>query len=106
MLGDGAYSNTGRIVPHGKRLGRPLLAAAKATRGMRDCRHYGDGLHPAAQAVAHMHYLTKPGISQRSSAAVPLLRLFDVVLYAALLLPCSPGESFTISLPFCGLPLR
>ncbi|MFH8753979.1 IS5/IS1182 family transposase [Streptomyces rimosus] len=78
VLGDGAYLNTGLIVPHRKRQGRPLLpgeeednaehrkvrarvehafARMKNYKILRDCRQRGDGLHHAVQAVAHMHNL-------------------------------------------------
>ena len=78
VLGDGAYINTGLVVPHRKRPGRPLLAGEEADnmehrrvrarvehaigrlknyRILRDCRQHGDGLHHAVQAVAHMHNL-------------------------------------------------
>ncbi|MFF5538080.1 transposase family protein [Streptomyces cinerochromogenes] len=76
VLGDGAYINTGLIVPHRKRPGRPLLkgeeednAAHRKVRArvehvfsrmknykfLRDCRQRGDGLHHAVQAVARRH---------------------------------------------------
>ncbi|WP_260475296.1 transposase family protein [Streptomyces sp. WAC 06725] len=72
------YLNTGLIVPHRKRQGRPLLpgeeednaehrkvrarvehafARMKHYKILRDCRQRGDGLHHAVQAVAHMHNL-------------------------------------------------
>ncbi|MER8073802.1 MULTISPECIES: transposase family protein [unclassified Streptomyces] len=78
VLGDGAYINTGLVVPHRKRPGRPLLAGEEADNKehrrvrarvehaiarlknykiLRDCRQPGDGLHHAVQAVAHMHNL-------------------------------------------------
>lgn len=78
VLGDGAYINTGLIVPHCKRPGRPLLkgeeednVAHRKVRArvehvigrlknykiLRDCRQHGDGLHHAVQAVARMHNL-------------------------------------------------
>ncbi|MFD9865563.1 transposase family protein [Streptomyces alboflavus] len=78
VLGDGAYVNTGLIVPHRKRQRRPLLpgeeadnaahrrvrarvehtfAAMKNYKILRDCRQRGDGLHHAVRAVAHMHNL-------------------------------------------------
>ncbi|RSO09074.1 IS5/IS1182 family transposase [Streptomyces sp. WAC 06783] len=78
VLGDGAYLNTGLIVPHRKRPGRPLLPGEKEDNAehrkvrarvehafarmknykiLRDCRQRGDGLHHAVQAVAHMHNL-------------------------------------------------
>ncbi|WP_405910203.1 transposase family protein [Streptomyces sp. NBC_00828] len=78
VLGDGAYINTGLVVPHRKRPGRPLLAGEEADNAehrrvrarvehaigrlknykiLRDCRQHGDGLHHAVQAVAHMHNL-------------------------------------------------
>ncbi|GHF12032.1 hypothetical protein GCM10014715_79720 [Streptomyces spiralis] len=78
VLGDGAYINTGLIVPHRKRPSRPLLkgeeednAAHRKVRArvehtfsrmknykiLRDCRQRGDGLHHAVQAVARMHNL-------------------------------------------------
>ncbi len=79
---DGAYINTGLVVPHRKRPGRALLpgeeeeeeednAEHRRVRArvehafvrmrhhkiLRDCRQRGDGLHHAVQAVAHMHNL-------------------------------------------------
>ncbi|MFF0537091.1 transposase [Streptomyces coelicoflavus] len=78
VLGDGAYINTGLIVPHRKRPGRPLLkgeeednaqhrkvrarvehtfSRMKSYKILRDCRQRGDGLHHAVQAVACMHNL-------------------------------------------------
>jgi hypothetical protein len=78
VLPDGAYINTGLIVPHRKRPGRALLkgeeednAAHRKVRArvehvigrmkdykiLRDCRQHGDGLHHAVQAVARMHNL-------------------------------------------------
>lgn len=78
VLGDGAYINTGLVVPHRKRPGRSLLpgeeadnaehrkvrarvehafARMKAYKVLRDCRQKGSGLHHAVQAVAHMHNL-------------------------------------------------
>ncbi|MFF3350926.1 transposase family protein [Streptomyces sp. NPDC002779] len=78
VLGDGAYINTGLIVPHRKRPGRPLLkgeeednaehrkvrarvehvfSRMKNYKILRDCRQRGDGLHHAVQAVARMHNL-------------------------------------------------
>ncbi|MEK8174470.1 transposase family protein [Streptomyces sp. M19] len=78
VLGDGAYNNTGLVVPHRKRPGRPLLkaeeednAAHRKVRArvehvfarmknykiLRDCRQHGDGLRHAVQAVARMHNL-------------------------------------------------
>lgn len=78
VLGDGAYINTGLVVPHRKRPGRPLLTGEEADNAehrrvrarvehtfarmknykiLRDCRQRGDGLHHAVQAVAHMHNL-------------------------------------------------
>jgi hypothetical protein len=81
VLGDGAYINTGLVVPHRKRPGRPLLAGEEADNAehrrararvehafarmknykiLRDCRQHGDGLHNAVQAVAHMHNPTSP----------------------------------------------
>ncbi|WP_030619049.1 IS5/IS1182 family transposase [Streptomyces fulvoviolaceus] len=78
VLGDGAYINTGLVVPHRKRPGRALLkgeeednAAHRKVRArvehvigrlknykiLRDCRQHGDGLHHAVQAVARMHNL-------------------------------------------------
>ncbi|GAA2746125.1 transposase [Kitasatospora cinereorecta] len=77
-LADGAYLNTGLVVPHRKRAGRPLLrvqeednaehrrvrarvehtfARMKNYKILRDCRQKGDALHHAVQAVAHMHNL-------------------------------------------------
>nr|WP_245699965.1 transposase [Streptomyces roseifaciens] len=74
VLGDGAYISTGLFVPHRKRPRRPLLkgeeednaehrrvrargehafARMKNCKILRDCRHRGDGLHHAVQAVAH-----------------------------------------------------
>ncbi|MET9392675.1 transposase family protein [Streptomyces sp. NPDC006624] len=78
VLGDGAYINTGLVVPHRKRPGRALLsgeeednaehrtvrarvehafARMKHYKILRDCRQRGNGLHHAVQAVAHMHNL-------------------------------------------------
>ncbi|ELS51565.1 putative transposase (IS4 family) [Streptomyces viridochromogenes Tue57] len=78
VLGDGAYINTGLVVPHRKRPGRPLLKGEEADNAahrkvrarvehvfgrmknykiLRDCRQRGAGLHHAVQAVAHMHNL-------------------------------------------------
>jgi len=78
VLGDGAYINTGLVVPHRKRPGRALLpgeeednaehrkvrarvehafARMKHCKILRDCRQRGNGLHHAVQAVAHMHNL-------------------------------------------------
>jgi hypothetical protein len=78
VLGDGAYINTGLVVPHRKRPGRPLLRAEEEDNAehrrvrariehtfarmknykiLRDCRQHGDGLHHAVQAIAHMHNL-------------------------------------------------
>ncbi|MER7983972.1 transposase family protein, partial [Streptomyces sp. NPDC095817] len=78
VLADGAYINTGRVVPHRKRPGRALLpgeetdnaehrkvrarvehafARMKHYKILRDCRQHGTGLHHAVQAVAHMHNL-------------------------------------------------
>ncbi|MGN9763456.1 transposase family protein [Streptomyces sp. SD31] len=78
VLGDGAYLNTGLIVPHRKRPGRPLLKGEEEDNAehrkvrarvehvigrmknykiLRDCRQRGDGLHHAVQAVARMHNL-------------------------------------------------
>ncbi|MFF9105146.1 transposase family protein [Streptomyces rubrogriseus] len=78
VLGDGAYINTGLIVPHRKRPGRPLLKGEEEDNAqhrkvharvehtftrmknykiLRDCRQRGDGLHHAVQAVARMHNL-------------------------------------------------
>lgn len=78
MLADGAYINTGLVVPHRKRLGRALLpgeeedsaehrkvkarvehafARMKHYKILRDCRQRGKGLHHAVQAVAHMYNL-------------------------------------------------
>ncbi|MDQ0766992.1 hypothetical protein QFZ32_000466 [Streptomyces canus] len=78
MPGDGAYINTGLVVPHRKRPGRPLLAGEEADNAerqrvrarvehaigrlknykiLRYCRQHGDGLHHAVRAVAHMHNL-------------------------------------------------
>ncbi|MFD4359565.1 MULTISPECIES: IS5/IS1182 family transposase [Streptomyces] len=76
VLGDGAYINTGLVVPHRKRPGRPLLpgeesdnaehrrvrarvehafARMKHYKILRDCRQRGKGLHHAVQAVAMLH---------------------------------------------------
>ncbi|MFE2992901.1 transposase family protein [Streptomyces sp. NPDC059262] len=78
VLGDGAYINTGLVVPHRKRPGKALLpgedednaehrgvrarvehafARMKHYKILRDCRRRGPGLHHAVQAVAHMHNL-------------------------------------------------
>ncbi len=78
VLGDGAYLNTGLIVPHRKRSGRPLLngeeednaehrkvrarvehviGRMKNYKILRDRRQRGDGLHHVVQAVARMHNL-------------------------------------------------
>jgi hypothetical protein len=78
VLGDGAYINTGLVVPHRKRPGRALLpgeeadnaehrrvrarvehtfARMKTYKILRDCRQKGPGLHHAVQAVATMHNL-------------------------------------------------
>lgn len=78
VLGDGAYLNTGLVVPHRKRPGRALLPGEEADNAehrkvrarvehafarmkhykiFRDCRQRGTGLHHAVQAVAHMHNL-------------------------------------------------
>ncbi|MEU6783130.1 transposase [Nonomuraea angiospora] len=77
-LADGAYLNTGLVVPHRRRAGRALLRAQeddnaehrrvrariehtfarmKNYKILRDCRQKGTGLHHAVQAVAHMHNL-------------------------------------------------
>ncbi|MFG3165722.1 transposase family protein [Streptomyces sp. NPDC048200] len=78
VLADGAYTNTGLVVPHRKRPGRALLPGEEADHAehrkvrarvehafarmkhykiLRDCRQRGTGLHHAVQAVAHMHNL-------------------------------------------------
>ncbi|WP_406292614.1 transposase family protein [Streptomyces sp. NBC_00624] len=78
VLGDGAYINTGLVVPHRKRPGRPLLAGEEADNAehrkvrarvehafarmknykiLRDCRQRGESLHHAVQAIARMHNL-------------------------------------------------
>ncbi|MER6441047.1 transposase family protein [Streptomyces sp. NPDC001185] len=78
VLGDGAYINTGLVVPHRKRPGRALLPGEEADNAehrrvrarvehafarmkhykiLRDCRQRGTGLHHAVQAIAHMHNL-------------------------------------------------
>ncbi|MCP2346436.1 hypothetical protein HD595_002558 [Nonomuraea roseoviolacea subsp. carminata] len=78
VLADGAYVNTGLVVPHRRRAGRPLLRAQEEDNAehrrirarvehvfarmknykiLRDCRQKGSGLHHAVQAVAHMHNL-------------------------------------------------
>lgn len=80
VLGDGAYINTGLVVPHHKRPGRPLLAGEEADNAehrrlrarvehaigrlknykmLRDCRQRGNGLHHAVQAAAHKHNLAR-----------------------------------------------
>ncbi|MGO4424158.1 transposase family protein, partial [Streptomyces sp. MCAF7] len=74
VLGDSAYINTGLVVPHRKRPGRPLLAGEeednaehrrvrarvehafarmKTYKILRDCHQRGDSLHHAVQAVAY-----------------------------------------------------
>ncbi|MEU8951295.1 transposase [Streptomyces sp. NPDC048489] len=79
VLADGAYLNTGLVIPHRKRPGRALLPGEEADNAEhrkvrarvehafarmkhykipRDCRQRGTGLHHAVQAVAHMHNLT------------------------------------------------
>jgi hypothetical protein len=78
VLGDGAYLNTGLIVPRRKRPGRPLLKGEEEDNAehrkvrarvehvigrlknykiLRDCRQRGDGLRHAVQAIARMHNL-------------------------------------------------
>jgi hypothetical protein len=78
VLGDGASINTGLVVPHRKRPGRPLPAGEEADNAehrrvrarvehaigrlknykiLRDCRQHGEGLHHAVRAVAHLHNL-------------------------------------------------
>ncbi|THC47311.1 transposase family protein [Streptomyces sp. A1499] len=78
VIGDGAYINTGLVVPHRKRPGRPLLkgeeednaqhrkvrarvehtfSRMKNYKILRDCRQRSYGLHHAVQAVARMHNL-------------------------------------------------
>ncbi|MFF0476493.1 transposase [Streptomyces sp. NPDC004284] len=78
MLADGAYINTGLVVPHRKRPGRALLpgkeeddaehrrvrarvehafARMKHCKILHDCRQRANGLHHAVQAVAHMNNL-------------------------------------------------
>ncbi|MEV0093778.1 transposase family protein [Streptomyces sp. NPDC050738] len=78
ILGDGAYLNGQLVVPHRKRPRRPLLPGEEADNAahgkvrarvehvigrmknykiLRDCRQHGNGLHHAAQAVAHLHNL-------------------------------------------------
>ncbi|WUH97700.1 transposase family protein [Spirillospora sp. NBC_00431] len=78
VLGDGAYTGCGLVIPHRRRPGRPLLPVQQADNAehrkvrariehtfarmknykiLRDCRQRGDGLHHAVQAVAHMHNL-------------------------------------------------
>lgn len=75
VLGDGAYINTGLVVSHRKRPGRPLLPGEEADNAehrkvrarvehafarmknykiLRDCRQHGDGLRHAVQAVAQI----------------------------------------------------
>ena len=82
VLGDGACINTGLVVPHRKRPGRPLPAGEEADNAehrrvrarvehaigrlknckiLRDCRQHGEGLHHAVRAVAHMHNLALAG---------------------------------------------
>ncbi len=82
VLADGAYINTGLVVPHRRRAGRPLMRAQeedntehrrirarvehtfarmKNYKILRDCRQKNDGLHHAVQAVAHMHNLARTG---------------------------------------------
>ncbi|RLV01323.1 IS5/IS1182 family transposase [Streptomyces griseocarneus] len=78
VLGDGACTKCGMVIPHRKRPGRPLLKGEEEDNAehrkvwarvehvigrmknykiLRDCRQRGDGLHHAVQAVAHMHNL-------------------------------------------------
>jgi hypothetical protein len=78
VLGDGVCINTGLIVPHRRRPGRPLLngeeednaqhrkvrarvehtfSRMKNHKILRGCRQRGDGLHHAVQAIARMHNL-------------------------------------------------
>ncbi|CAL9667368.1 hypothetical protein SUDANB176_07292 [Streptomyces sp. enrichment culture] len=78
VLGDGAHLNTGLIVPHRRRPGRPLRRVRKRTTRsiarsaarvehtfsrmknheiLRDCRQRDDGLHHAVRTVARMHNL-------------------------------------------------
>ncbi|MET8509971.1 transposase family protein [Streptomyces sp. NPDC004787] len=78
VLADGAYINTGLVIPHRKHPRRALLpgeeednaehrkvrarvehafARMKHYKILRDCRQRGTGLHHAVQAVAHMHNL-------------------------------------------------
>ncbi|GAA3706973.1 hypothetical protein GCM10023082_01170 [Streptomyces tremellae] len=78
MPADGAYINTGLVVPHRSHPGRPLLpgeeedntehrrvrarvehafARMRHYKILRDCRQRGDGLHHAVQAVARMPHL-------------------------------------------------
>ncbi|MFI9550482.1 transposase family protein [Nonomuraea endophytica] len=78
VLADGAYFNTGLVVPHRRRAGKALLRAQEEDNAehrrvrariehafarmknykiLRDCRQKGSGLHHAVQAVAHMHNL-------------------------------------------------
>jgi hypothetical protein len=77
VLGDGAYINTGMVVPHRKRPGLPLLkgeednaehrkvrahvehtfARMEKYKILRDCQQRGNGLHHAVQAVAHLRNL-------------------------------------------------
>ncbi|MFF4922359.1 transposase [Kitasatospora sp. NPDC001261] len=80
VLADGAYLNTGLVVPHRRRPGRPLLRAQEEDNAehrrvrarvehtfarmknhkiLRDCRQKGGGLHHAVQAAAHMHNLAR-----------------------------------------------
>ncbi|WUH98232.1 transposase [Spirillospora sp. NBC_00431] len=78
VLGDGAYTGCGLVIPHRRRPGRPLLPVQEADKAehrkvrarvehtfarmknykiLRDCRQRGDGLHHAVQAIAHLHNL-------------------------------------------------
>ncbi|GHA93856.1 hypothetical protein GCM10010330_54880 [Streptomyces tendae] len=90
VLGDGAYVNTGLIVPHRKRPGRPLLkgeeeddaqhrkvrtrveytsSRMKNYKVLRDCRQRGDGLHHAVQAVARITTSPSPDDHTRPNTA-------------------------------------
>jgi hypothetical protein len=78
VLADGGHVNTGLVVPHRRRAGRPLLRAQEEDNAehrrvrarvehtfarmknykiLRDCRQKRVGLHHAVHAVAHMHNL-------------------------------------------------
>ncbi|MFE6903310.1 hypothetical protein ACFVFJ_41840 [Streptomyces sp. NPDC057717] len=93
VLADGAYINTGLVVPHRNRAGRPLprgrgsgqrrapqgprprrarLARMKNYKILRDCRQRGDSRHHAVQAIACMHNLAlTAGPARPRTAAQP-----------------------------------